>query len=109
MGKIVHLTESQVNEIMDKINEDTAPISVDATADVAAANGNASIGMKKTKQRMAQQGMGNKDATITCDSDAIMENNVYTKKQLKEAKLRYLKENSVSYTKKEFKKKVGGK
>lgn len=109
MGKIVHMTESQINEIMDKINEDTAPISIDATADVAAANGNASIGMKKTKQRMAQQGMGNKDATITCDSDAILEKKTYTKKQLKEAKLRYLKENSVSYTKKEFKKKVGGK
>ena len=99
MSKKVHFTESQVNEICDKLNEDNAPISIDATADVAAAGGNASVGMKKAKER-ARQSLGGKDATLTCDADAITE--CYTKKQLKDAKLKYLKEHSCSYSKKEF-------
>ena len=99
MSKTIHLTESQVEEIMNKINEDNAPINIDATPDVAAANGNASVGMKKAKERV-RQSLGGKDATLTCDADAIME--TYTKGQLKAAKLKYLKENSESYSKKDF-------
>lgn len=99
MSRKIHLTESQVEEIMDKLNEDNAPITIDATADVTAANGNASVGMKKAKDR-AKTSLGNKDATLTCDADAVMES--YTKKQLKEAKAKYLKEHSTQYSKKDF-------
>lgn len=102
MSKKVHFSKSQMNEICDKLNEDNAPLTIDATSDVTAANGNAGIGMKKAKDR-AKQTLGNKDATLTCDADAVMES--YTKKQLKEAKLRYLKEHSDSYSKKDFKSK----
>ena len=102
MSKKIHFTEGQINEICNKLDEDTAPITVDATADVTAANGNAGIGLKKAKDR-AKQTLGNKDANLTCDADAVMES--YTKKQLKEAKLRYLKEHSDSYSKKDFKSK----
>ena len=108
----VHFTESQVNEIMRKLNEDgQAPINIDVTSDIAAASGNASIGMQKAKQRMASQGLAGKDTTFSCDSDVVQESNgnFYTKKQLKEAKLRYLRENSVSCSKKEFTEKLLGK
>ena len=106
MSRKIHLTESQVEEIVNKLNEDSAPITIDATADVTAANGNASIGMKKAKDR-AKMSLGNKDATLTCDSDVVME--CYTKKQIKEAKLRYLKEHSTAYSKKDFKNRFIGK
>ena len=100
MSKKIHLTEAQINEISDKLTEDSSPITIDATADVTAAGGNASVGMSKAKNR-AKQSLGGKDVTISCDADAVME--CFTKKQLKEAKLKYLKEHSTSYSKKEFK------
>ena len=107
MGRKIYMTESQVNEIINKLNEDNAPLQVDATSDVAAAGGNASAGMKKTKQRINQQGLSNKDTTITCDSDAIMEcGKPITKAQVKEAKLRKLRESSVCYSKKQFQDKL---
>lgn len=102
MSRKIHMTESQIQEIVKQLNEDNSPLTVDATADVTAANGNASIGMKKAKDRTRQQ-LGGKDATLTCDADAIME--TYTKKQCQAAKLKYLKEHSESYSKKDFKNK----
>ena len=55
--------------------------------------------MKNAKQRLAQQGLGGKDVTMSVDSDAITEG--YTKKQLQEARLKYLRENSYSIKKKD--------
>ena len=110
MGRKIYMTEEQVNEIIDKLNEDNAPINVDATPDVTAAGGNASVGMKKAKDRLRTNGFGNKDANITCDADAIMEcGKPFTKKDIKARKLKQLKESSVCYSKKEFKDKVNEK
>lgn len=103
MGRIIRMTESQINAIIQHLSEDTAPITIDATADVAAANGNASVGMKRAKDRMTQQGLANKDTTMTCDSDAINEK-FLTKRQINERRLKYLRENSVRYTKKQIEK-----
>lgn len=98
----VRFTQKQLEECMVKsLQEDGIPINIDATSDVTAANGNASLGMKNAKTRLSQQGLSGKDVTMSVDSDAITE--CFTKKQLKEAKLRYLKENSYPIRKKDLK------
>ena len=102
MMKKIHLTEKQIENILSTINEDGAPITIDATADVAAAGGNAQVGMKKAKDR-AKQTIGGKDVTLTCDADAVMES--FTKKQIKTARLKHLNENSKIFSKSDFRKK----
>lgn len=100
--KRVLFTKEQLEECMVKsLQEDGAPVNIDATPDVTAANGNASLGMKNAKNRLSQQGLSGKDVTMTVDSDAITE--CFTKKQIKEAKLKYLKENSYPIRKKDLK------
>ena len=100
--KRVLFTKEQLEECMVKsLQEDGLPVNIDATSDVTAANGNASLGMKNAKNRLSQQGLSGKDVTMTVDSDAIAE--CFTKKQIKEAKLKYLKENSYPIRKKDLK------
>lgn len=102
MRKKIHLSEKQIENILRTLSEDSAPITIDATADVAAAGGNAQVGMKKAKDR-AKQSVGSKDTTLTCDADAVMES--FTKKQIKKARLKHLNENSTLFSKSDFRKK----
>lgn len=104
MGKRIHITEAQLEGIMDKINEDGSPIVVDTTADIQAAHGNAQVGLKNAKQRLSQQGLSGKDVTLSTDADAIMEEcgAPITKRQIKEKRLKQLKESSVCYNKKQL-------
>ena len=126
MSKKVHFSESQVNEICDKLDEmdlKGSPFMVStvnsfkkgtplaqacaATQEIARLNPNGGATLDgvqadvtKNPNDMAHD-IQNRAQKV---SDGVIGES-YTKKQLKEAKLRYLKEHSDSYSKKDFKSK----
>ena len=100
MGRIVHFTESQVNGIMERLNEDDLNVSYQKPA-----TGTPSIPDMEQQIRNAKKSAPNANVHLDvsqADLNVMESKGGFTKKQLKEAKLKYLKENSVSYSKKEF-------
>lgn len=124
MSRKVHFTESQVNEITERISENnmaghgiitlgtadnfqnvSVSQAVDATKKIATANPsyNVMLDGNKIDTNTNPQITANKmiDNAKNMADGGLFEN--YTKKQIKEAKLRYLKEHSTAYSKKDFK------
>ena len=124
MSKKVHFSKSQINEICDRIDEIKAAVGLNVAQNFQGMPVGDAVALT---QKMAQ---ANPSYSFTLDGQAINANtnpqikkqeiidnakdvvdgyteskHFYTKKQLKEAKLRYLKEHSDSYSKKDFKSK----
>jgi transcriptional regulator of heat shock response len=92
MAKKIKITQEQLEEAMD--------IFVNRMG-----NENVSQALTRTKKETEQQVGGNKDVNYVVSSDQVKEGKTYTKSQILEARRRYLKENSNSFTKGEFIKK----
>lgn len=92
MAKKIKITQEQLEEAMD--------IFVNRMG-----NENVSQALTRTKKETEQQVGGNKDVNYVVSSDQVKESKTYTKSQILEARRRYLKENSNSFTKGEFIKK----
>lgn len=92
MAKKIKITQKQLEEAMD--------IFVNRMG-----NENVSQALTRTKKETEQQVGGNKDVNYVVSSDQVKEGKTYTKSQILEARRRYLKENSNSFTKGEFIKK----
>lgn len=126
----VHFTESQVNEIMRKLNEGngvegaifngdnfdnmSTQNQIEVCKDVASNNPNMKVSYMGREVNPATntvdlQNQIRNDASSIVSGGISESKKTYTKKQLKEAKLRYLRENSVSCSKKEFMEKLLGK
>lgn len=123
MNKKIHFTESQINEICDKLNETdvNGPINLtqdcfpkgttikgafDATKEIALTNpkGATFNGTPVNQTTNTFNAANEYTKTAKQAADGVIGES-YTKKQLKEAKLRYLKEHSTSYSKNDFKNK----
>lgn len=126
MSKKIHLTESQVEEIANKLNEmQSVPLQTSSWAgqplpsvvqDVqkmqqAVPDKMLTLNGVDMRKKVAPQAIADEIQNNAKQvSDGICEETeVYTKKQIKEAKLRYLKEHSTAYSKKDFKNKFIGK
>ena len=124
MGRKIYMTESQVNEIIKKLNEDNRddmnfttrnfnmPLrkAVDTTRQIASTNSDKNVTLNgvpitsnTNPQAVASQMQS--DAKDTLSTSGMYESCV-TKKQIKEAKLKKLRESSVCYSKKQFQKKL---
>lgn len=109
----IHITESQLKELKKKINE---AYTVDATQELEQNGGNAKkaadtlFAKNPTLKSDADKGEANVGFNPTaleedcCEDNACsMKGKSYTKKQIKEAKLRKLKENCTIIKKKDIK------
>ena len=128
MSKKIHLTESQVEEIANKLNEmQSVPLQTSSWAgqplpsvvqdvqkmqqvvpDKMLTLNGVDMRKKAAPQAIADEIQNNAKQV----SDGICEEaetEIYTKKEIKEAKLRYLKEHSTAYSKKDFKNRFIGK
>lgn len=104
--KKIHISESQYNELRKKISEQSDAYPVDMTDSIEKANGNVSTAFSNFNSEHPQQGADLKSgkATATINPNAVTNESIfnghsYTKKQIKEAKLRKLKENCQIFTK----------
>lgn len=89
MAKKIKLTQQQLEEAMDVFVNKVG-------------NENPEQALRRTQKETEAQIGSNKDVNYVVSSDQIKENNTYTKSQLLEARRRYLKENSNSFSKAEF-------
>lgn len=89
MAKKIKLTQQQLEEAMDVFVNKVG-------------NENPEQALRRTQKETEAQIGGNKDVNYVVSSDQIKESNTYTKSQLLEARRRYLKENSNSFSKAEF-------
>ena len=122
MSRKIHFTKKQVNEICNRIDEingmvnlNTAqnfqkmPIdnAVEITQKMAQANPSYGFTLDGQQINTSTNPQIKKQEIINNAKDVVdgytESKHFYTKKQLKEAKLRYLKEHSSSYSKKDFK------
>lgn len=98
----IHITEAQLNELKKKLSE---AFTVDGTKEVEQANGNmrtAWTNIKAKNPQLSQQA-NNGEVNLSVNPTGIDESNIYTKKQIKEAKLKNLRKNSVSFKKSDLK------
>ena len=99
MAKRICITEEQYNMALKE--------GVELKADVAGANGDVKKAVDTTKRNARESGVDLNKATISLNANETNESTVFvTKKQLKEARLKALKENSKTYTVKDFMKKL---
>ena len=89
MAKKIKLTQQQLEEAMDVFVNKVG-------------NENPEQALRRTQKETEAQIGSNKDVNYVVSSDQIKESNTYTKSQLLEARRRYLKENSNSFSKAEF-------
>ena len=89
MAKKIKLTQQQLEEAMDVFVNKVG-------------NENPEQALMRTQKETEAQIGSNKDVNYVVSSDQIKESNTYTKSQLLEARRRYLKENSNSFSKAEF-------
>lgn len=92
MAKKIKLTQQQLEEAMDVFVNKVG-------------NENPEQALRRTQKETEAQIGSNKDVNYVVSSDQIKESNTFTKSQLLEARRRYLKENSDSFSKAEFLKK----
>lgn len=102
--KKIHITEAQLEELKKKLNE----INLNGDENLNATNGNVTDAAKQTIQNAKDDGLNvdNSATQVSFGHDALKQNSVcesYTKKQIKEAKLKKLRENCVKFTKKDLK------
>lgn len=102
--KKIHITEGQLNYIKSRMTE---AYTVDLTKETEAANGNVKTAWDRetsknpTLRQQAQQGEVN--AVVNPEGiDEEMEGKAFTKRQIKEAKIKKLQENSVVFRKKDL-------
>ena len=94
----IHITEEQLNALKKQIEEQNE-LTIDAQPDP---NGKVSTqGLKTQYTNAKSQTGGNTNIKLSVDGADLSEGEykAFTKKQLKEARLRYLKENSTVYKK----------
>jgi hypothetical protein len=89
MAKKIKLTQQQLEEAMDVFVNKVG-------------NENPEQALRRTQKETEAQIGSNKNVNYVVSSDQIKESNTYTKSQLLEARRRYLKENSNSFSKAEF-------
>jgi hypothetical protein len=92
MAKKIKLTQQQLEEAMDVFVNKVG-------------NENPEQALRRTQKETEAQIGSNKNVNYVVSSDQIKESNTYTKSQLLEARRRYLKENSNSFSKADFLKK----
>lgn len=104
--KKIHITEAQLEELKTKLNE----LSLNGDENLNTSNGNVTDATKKTIQSAKDDGVNvdNAGVTVGFSQNALKQNGVaegklFTKKQIKEAKLQKLRESSTRYTKKDLK------
>jgi hypothetical protein len=92
MAKKIKLTQQQLEEAMDVFVNKVG-------------NENPEQALRRTQKETERQIGANKEVNYVVSSDQIKESNTYTKSQILEARRRYLKENSNSFSKADFLKK----
>ena len=98
----IHITESQLNELRKKLSE---AFTVDGTKEVEQANGDMRTAWNNIKSKNPQlnQQANSGEVNVSVNPTGIDESKAYTKKQIKEAKLKALQENSVVFKKSDLK------
>ena len=96
----IHITEAQLDALKQKLNE----INLNGDEALNTSNGNATTAIRNTIDNAKKDGVSvdNSATQVSFTHDAMKQNGVcesYTKRQIKEAKLRYLRENSVMFKK----------
>lgn len=98
----IHITESQLNELKQRLNE----LNLNGDENLNTSNGNVTDATRKTLDSAKDDGVNVNDAgvSVSYSQGALKQNGVYegksyTKKQIKEAKLKKLQENSVAFKK----------
>ena len=96
--KKIHITESQLKRL-------TEALTIDATKEVEAKGGNVSAAWNdmKTKNPSLDQQANDGEITVGVNPKGIDECDFVTKRQIKEAKIKKLQENSIVYKKKDLK------
>jgi len=100
----IHITEEQLNCLKKKLTEQDS-YNIDMTKNIEDAGGNAKTAVSNFASSNPQQGTDLKSgkATATFNADAITaEGTLYTKKQIKEARLANLKKNCKVIKKKDI-------
>lgn len=92
MAKKIKITQTQLEEALDVFVNKMGTESPEQA-------------LRRTKKETEQQVGGSRDVNYVVSSDQIKEHKTYTKSQILEARRRYLKENSNSFTKADFLKK----
>lgn len=89
MAKKIKITQQQLEEAIDVFVNKTGTENTEQALIRA---------QKETEQQLGS----NKNVNYVVSSDQIKESNIFTKSQLLEARRKYLKENSTSYSKTNF-------
>jgi len=100
----IHITEEQLNCLKKKLSEQDS-YNIDVTKNIEDAGGNAKTAISNLSSSNPQQSADLKSgkATATFNADAVtMEGKLYTKKQIKEAKLEKLKKSCKVIKKKDI-------
>lgn len=98
MGHKIVITEEQYNMLM---QED-----IILKADVAAANGDVNKAVQTAKQEAQKNNVNLNNASIEVPASQVGEGKVFTMKELREQRLRMLRENSQYFTLNEFLKNI---
>jgi len=98
----IHITEAQLDALKQKLNE----INLNGDEALNSSNGNATNAIRTTIDNAKKDGVSvdNSATSVSFTHDAMKQNGVcegksYTKRQIKEAKLKALQENSVMFKK----------
>ena len=104
--KKIHITEAQLARLKKKLNE----LNLNGDENLNTSNGNVTDATKKTIQNAKDDGVNVDNAGVTVGfshgalkQNGVAEGKLFTKKQIKEAKLQKLRESSRKYTKKDLK------
>lgn len=104
--KKIHITESQLSDLKKRLNE----LNLNGDENLNASNGNVTDAAKKTIQNAKDDGVNVDNAGVSVGfsqgalkQNGVSEGKLFTKKQIKEAKLQKLRESSTKYTKKDLK------
>lgn len=89
MAKKIKITQQQLEEAIDVFVNKTG-------------TENTEQALKRAQKETEQQLGSNRNVNYVVSSDQIKESNIFTKSQLLEARRKYLKENSTSYSKTNF-------
>lgn len=100
--KKIHITEEQLENLKQKLNE----INLNGDEALNSSNGNATEAVRATIDNAKKDGVpvDNSATSVSFTHDAMKQNGVceskaFTKRQIKEAKLKHLQENSVIFKK----------
>ena len=103
----IHITEEQLDGLKRALNE----INLSGDEALNANNGNATAAARQTIQNAKKDGVAvdNSATSVSFSQDAMKRNGIsegtaYTKKQIKDAKVKALRENSVAFKKSDLSK-----